>query len=97
MLTYVTLYKFTEQGIKTVKETTKRAAAVEAAAERAGGRIITLLWTQGRYDLVSVAEFPDEDTGMAFAIGLAMQGNVTTQTMRGFKATDMDRILSKVP
>jgi uncharacterized protein with GYD domain len=97
MLTYVGLYKWTDQGIKTVKETTKRAAAASAAAERMGGRIITLVWTQGQYDLVSVAEFPDEDTATAFAVALAGLGNVTTETLRAFTAADMDRILSKVP
>jgi uncharacterized protein with GYD domain len=97
MLTYVGLYKWTDQGIKNVKETTKRAAAAEAAAERAGGRIITLLWTQGQYDVVSIAEFPDEDTAMAFTVSLASLGNVTTETLRAFTAADVERILSKVP
>ncbi|MEP6775951.1 MAG: GYD domain-containing protein [Chloroflexota bacterium] len=97
MLTYVSLYKWTEQGIKNVKETTKRGAAATSAAERMGGRIINLFWTQGKYDLVLIAEFPDEDTAMAFNIALAMQGNVTTQTLRAFSAADVDRVLSKVP
>jgi uncharacterized protein with GYD domain len=97
MFTYVTLYHFTAQGIKNVKETTKRAATQEAAVEAAGGRVISVFWTQGKYDMVSIAQFPDEDTAMAFSIALAMQGNVTTHTMRAYSAADVDRILTKVP
>jgi uncharacterized protein with GYD domain len=97
MLTYVQLYKFTEHGIKNVRETTKRAATAISAAEKMGGRIITILWTQGEYDLIAVSEFPDEDTASAFTLSLAMLGNVTTCTMRAFSAADMDRILSKLP
>jgi len=97
MLTYVGLYKWTDQGIKTVKDTTKRAAAATAAAERMGGRIVTLLWTQGQYDLVSISEWPDEDSAMAFTVSLTSLGNVTSETLRAFTATDVDRILSKVP
>jgi uncharacterized protein with GYD domain len=97
MLTYVTLYKFTEQGIKNIKDTTKRAAAAQGAIEKLGGRLITLMWTQGRYDLVSISEFPDEDTATAWTISLAMLGNVSSETLRAFSATDVERILSKVP
>jgi uncharacterized protein with GYD domain len=96
MLTYVSLFKWTAQGIKNVKDTTKRAAAAQAGVEKAGGRLVTLLWTQGRYDLISIAEFPDEDTAMAWTVSLAMQGNVSTETLRAFSAADVDRILSKV-
>jgi uncharacterized protein with GYD domain len=97
MLTYVSLLKWTAQGLKNVKDTTKRAEAVQAGLEKAGGRLVTLLWTQGRYDLILAAEFPDEDTAMAWTISLAVQGNVTTETLRGFSAADMDKILSKLP
>ncbi len=97
MLTYVTLYRWTEQGIKNVKDTTKRATAAQAAAERMGGRLVSLFWTQGKYDLVAITEFPDEDSAMAFNVALAMLGNVTTQTMRAYSAVEVDRILAKVP
>ena len=96
MLTYVSLLKWTAQGIKNVKDTTKRAQAAQTGIEKAGGRLVTLLWTQGRYDLVTVAEFPDENTAMAWTISLAVQGNVTTETLRAFTAADMDGILGKV-
>ncbi len=97
MLTYVVLLKWTEQGVKNIKDTTKRAAAAQVAIEKMGGRFITILWTQGEYDLISIAEFPDEYTAMAFTASLAMQGNLTTQTIRAFSAQDVEKILAKLP
>ncbi len=97
MQTYVGLYKWTEQGIKDVKDTTKRAKTAQSTIESMGGRLITLLWTQGAYDLITIAEFPDEETAMAFTVALAMLGNVRTETLRAFSAQDVDRILAKLP
>jgi uncharacterized protein with GYD domain len=97
MLTYVGLYKWTEQGIKDVKNTTKRAKEAQSAIESMGGRLTTVLWTQGEYDVIVIAEFPDEDTAMAFTVSLSKLGNIKTKTLRAFSATDVERILSKVP
>jgi uncharacterized protein with GYD domain len=48
MPTYVTLSNFTEQGMKNIKDTTKRAEAFKKAAKEAGITIKELLWTQGQ-------------------------------------------------
>ena len=51
---YVILVNWTEQGVRNVTETTKRAEQVRQMVDQMGGRMDTLLWTQGRYDLVGV-------------------------------------------
>lgn len=96
MPTYVTLYRWTEQGIRGVKGTVDRAQQIVQGIEGAGGKVQTLLWTQGSYDVVSVADFPDEDTAMAWALRIAMAGNVRSETLRAFSADDMRRILGKL-
>jgi uncharacterized protein with GYD domain len=83
MPTYVTLFKFTEQGIRGVKDTVKRTEAAKQAAAQAGITVKDVYWVQGQYDLVSVTEAPDEATAMAFALNIGKAGNSTTQTMRG--------------
>jgi uncharacterized protein with GYD domain len=97
MPTYVSLIKWTEQGLKNAKDTVKRAEEVRRRVEQQGGRFHGIYWTQGTYDLVSIIEFPDEETGMAFLLGVGMQGNVRTETLRAFSAEEMQRILQKVP
>ena len=97
MPTYVSLIKWTEQGIRNVGETVNRAEQARQAVERMGGRLTTVLWTQGAYDIVAISEFPDDETVSAFALATGMQGNLRTETMRAYTAEDMQRILQKLP
>jgi uncharacterized protein with GYD domain len=96
MTTFVTLYKWTAQGVQTAKQSPERANKAMQQAEKMGGRISTILWTQGRYDLISISEWPDTDTYTSFLMGLAGQGNLQTETMRAFSAEDMTRIFKKM-
>jgi uncharacterized protein with GYD domain len=96
MATYVTLYNFTEQGSRNVKDTVKRAEAVKQAAAQAGVTIKEVYWLQGKYDVLVVSESPDETAAMALAVNTAKAGNVSGQTLRAFTATEMEKILAKV-
>lgn len=96
MPTYVSLLKWTEQGIKNVKDTVKRRDEAQKGVEQAGGRIVGTYWTQGSYDIVVITDFPDEETAMAFLLRLGMQGNLRSETLRAFSTDDMQRILQKV-
>jgi uncharacterized protein with GYD domain len=96
MPTYVTLSNFTEQGMKNIKDTAKRAEAFKKAAKEAGITIKELLWTQGQYDIVAVLEAPDEIAASALALSVGKLGNITGQTLRAFTATEMEKILQKV-
>jgi uncharacterized protein with GYD domain len=66
MPTYVVLSNFTEKGVSTIKDTTKRAEDFKKAAKKAGVTVKELLWTQGQYDLVTVIEAQDETAAMAW-------------------------------
>lgn len=96
MPTFVTLANFTEQGMRNIKETTKRAEAFRAAVNAAGGTVKDILWTQGQYDLVTIVEGSDETAIAAMALSIAKAGNVKGQTLRAFTAAEMDKILEKV-
>jgi uncharacterized protein with GYD domain len=96
MATYITLMKFTEQGIRSVKDSTKRAEAFRTAAKNAGCNVKDLLWTLGKYDVVVITEASDDATATALLLNVAKQGNVSTQTLRAFTAAEMDKILEKV-
>ena len=90
------LVNWTEQGAQNVKETTTRAEHVRQMIEQMGGRMDTLLWTQGRYDLVGVMEAPDEETAAAVGLRVGTGGAVRTETLRAYDAEEMGRILGKV-
>jgi uncharacterized protein with GYD domain len=97
MATYTVLAKFTDQGIRNVKETTRRSEAVEAAAGKAGVTVKSFQWTLGRYDLLCQFEAPDDETITAFGLAIGMQGNVRTETMRTFSRDEMNAILARLP
>lgn len=96
MAAYIVLAKFTEQGIRNVKDTTKRAEAVKAAVKNMGATMTGIHWTLGRYDLVVTFDAPDDATMTAVSLAIGAQGNVRSETMRAFSASEMTGILAKV-
>jgi uncharacterized protein with GYD domain len=96
MITYIGLLSFTDKGLQSIKDTTKRAAAAKEAAKKHGVNMRDVFWTLGDYDVVCVIEAEDEAALTAFSIATAQQGNVRTRTLRAFTAAEMDKILAKV-
>lgn len=97
MITYIGLLSFSEKGIQGIKETTKRAAAAKEVARKFGVNMREILWTMGEHDMICVLEAEDEQSLAAFSLGTAMQGNVRTHSMRAYTASEMDKILAKLP
>ena len=93
---YVGLFNWTDQGVRTARETVQRAEQGRALVEQMGGRLTTILWTQGRYDLVVVFEAPDDETVAAVMLTLGGQGNLRTETLRAFTAEEMGRVLQRL-
>ena len=96
MVTYVVLAKFTEQGVRNAKDSPKRADAFKEMAKTFGVAVKEIVWTQGRYDIVTLVDAPDESSAMSLNLSLAALGNVRTETMRAFSATEMTKIIGKM-
>ena len=96
MLTFISLCTFTDQGIRTVNDSTKRADMVAEAASKFGSKMTQLYWTQGRYDLIAIIEAPDAESATAFSLAIASSGNVRMQTLRAFNKNEMTTILAKI-
>ena len=97
MPTYVLLYKFTSEGIKTVRDSVKRAGRIRQANAKVGFQVRDVFWTQGQYDMVAIVEAPSEETMMGAMLNVVSAGNVQATTMRAFDAVEMSRILATVP
>ena len=96
MVTYVVLAKFTDQGIRNAKESPKRADAFKKMAKTFGVTVKDIFWTQGRYDIVTVVEAPDQSCVMSLNLSLGALGNVRTETMRAFSAAEMTTIVGEM-
>ncbi len=97
MPAYVSLFNFTDQGIRTAKDTLKRTEAVRQAAAAAGGRIIGVWWLMGQYEGMIIFEAPDDETTLRQLLGNGMQGNIRTTTLRAFSEEEMARVIGGLP
>jgi uncharacterized protein with GYD domain len=86
---------WTDQGVKTFRDSVDRADAAEVALSPAGIRFKDLYWTVGAYDLVATFEAPDEETLAAALLTLAAQGNFRTTTLRAFSSDEMRGVIAK--
>jgi uncharacterized protein with GYD domain len=96
MANYIVLSNFTEQGIRSVKDTTKRADAVRDLAKKFGVTAKEFYWTLGTWDVVVVFDAPDDASMTALGLAIGAAGNVRTQTMRAFSRDEMNGILAKL-
>jgi uncharacterized protein with GYD domain len=95
MTTYVSLINWTEQGIKNFRDTTQRAQDFTKLVEGSGGAVRELLWTVGEYDVVCIADFPDDETAVAALLQVGAAGSVRSNTLRAFNADEMAGIIRR--
>ena len=96
MATYIVLNTLTDQGIRTVKDTTSRASAARDLAKKFGVTMKEVYWTLGQYDVVAIFEAADDTAITAFTLALGAQGNVHTQILRAFDQGEMKGVLAKL-
>jgi uncharacterized protein with GYD domain len=97
MFTYITLYRYTQQGIRTIKDSPKRIDQARQALEQAGAKLKAVYLTIGQYDLVAISEWPNEESAVAFLLAQGAAGNVTAETMRAFDEAAFKKIVATVP
>jgi uncharacterized protein with GYD domain len=97
MPTYVTLCRYTEQGIKNIKESPSRLERVKQGLKALGGELKSFHLVQGRYDAVVIVELPNDDAVAKFALSTGSQGNVRTETLRAFTEEEYRKIISGLP
>ena len=97
MSTYVVLAQFTDQGIRTVKNSAQRAGHAAEMAKTFGCEMKQIYWTLGKYDIVTVVEAPDEQSFMAFGLALGSLGNIRTQTLRALNKDEFTAVIGKLP
>ena len=97
MSTYISLIKYTQQGVQNIKESPARFDAAKKALQSMGGDLKQVFLTMGQYDLVIIAEAPDDETMGRFLLATGSLGNVSTQTMRAFTEDEFRKIVAGLP
>src|SRR5437588_13027968 len=96
MATYIVLTSFTDQGVRNVKDTTKRSDAVKELAKKFGVTVKKFFWTLGAYDVVAMFDAPDAVSMTALVLAIGAGVDVRTQTLRDFSRVAMNGVLPKL-
>ena len=94
---FIGMLSWTDQGIRSVKDTPKRVQAAKEAAKKFGVEIKHLFLTTGEFDILVILEASDGDKVAKFAMASASQGNIRTRTVRAWPENEMVRLISELP
>jgi len=95
MARYVSLLRFTPQGVKNLKQSPARAAAFCKVAEKAGVQVEAQLWTAGAYDGILILSAASEVKALNAIARLVATGNVSTETLQAFDAKEFAAIVRR--
>jgi uncharacterized protein with GYD domain len=94
---YIVLGNYTQQGVQNFKDSPARLDSVKQAVQDAGGDVHAFYLTMGKYDMMMIAEFPNDETLLKLIITAAGEGNVSTETFRAFSEDEYRNIVADLP
>jgi uncharacterized protein with GYD domain len=93
MPTYVTLINWTDQGIRTVKDSPKRLEAAKKELQKLGGEVKSFYMTQGAFDAILILDVPSDEALAKFLLKTGSAGNVRTTTLKAYPEADYRKII----
>lgn len=93
---YVALVSFTDQGIRDIKNSIKRADRFKRLAAKHKVKVREIHYTMGKYDIVVTFDAPNDAALSALTLENASLGNVRTETMRAYSREEFAGILKAI-
>lgn len=93
MSTYLSLISWTDQGIRTVKDSPKRLDAAKKTLKDMGGELKSFYMTQGSFDAVLIFEVPGDEVAAKFLLKVGSAGNIRTTTLKAYPEADYRKII----
>jgi uncharacterized protein with GYD domain len=97
MPTYITLARWTQQGIEKVKQSPARLDAFKQLVESVGGEVKGFYMVTGQYDLVVIIEAPNDEAVAKVSLATASKGSIKTETLRAFPEDEYRKIVAALP
>src|SRR5947199_9912112 len=97
MPTYISLLRYTQQGIMDAKNGPARLDAAKEAFRRAGAEMKAFYLLMGPYDALAILEVPDDVTGARMALAIAAQGNGRSETRSAFSEAEYRKNVGSAP
>jgi uncharacterized protein with GYD domain len=94
MSEYVLLCNFTDQGIRSIKDSRARREAARELGKKFGVQIKAFYLAMGAHDLIVHAEAASDDALTKWALSVASKGNVRTTTVKVFPEAEYEKIIS---
>jgi uncharacterized protein with GYD domain len=96
MPTYISLCRWTQQGVQNIKESPNRLDAAKKAFAADGIKILNFYLVTGTHDLVIVSEAPNEEVMAKAMLSTMSKGGITTQTSRAFTEDEYRAIIKSL-
>ncbi len=96
MAHYISLMRWTSQGMAGLPAWRERVEEGERIIEAAGGKLSGVYVTLGRYDVVEIFEAPDDETAAEIVLKLQRYGAEHTETLRGFTRDEAEQIIRRL-
>ncbi len=96
MTNFVTLWKYTKDGLVDMKMTPERVDVVKKLIADAGGNLVSIYGLIGAYDVMTIMEMPDEKAAMATILKICSKGRVIPMTMTALSIEDFLKITREV-
>lgn len=96
MATYISLLRYTDQGIRNIKQSPERLDAAKKALQASGVELKQFFLLMGKYDLLLVAEAPTDEALAKATLTLGSLGNIRTQTFRAFPEAEFRKIVGSL-
>jgi uncharacterized protein with GYD domain len=93
---YISLMRWTSQGMAGLPAWRERVEEGERIIEEAGGSLIGVYVTLGRYDVVEIFEAPDDENAVEILMKLQRHGAEHTETLRGFTRAEAEEIIRRI-
>ncbi len=97
MPTYISLIRFTQKGIETIKEGPTRLDRAKQMFRSVGAELKAFYLVTGRYDAVTISEAPSDEVVARLALATGSIGNVRTETLRAFTEEEYRKIVAALP
>jgi uncharacterized protein with GYD domain len=88
MATYITLWKYTRDGLVDIRHMQERFDSVKAVYQQNGGKLINAYSIIGPFDVMTIGELPDERALTRTVLQICAKGRVTAQTMPALPMAD---------
>jgi len=92
----ISLMRWTTAGRAGLPAWRDRVEDGERLIEEAGGKLVGVWVTFGRYDVVEVFEAPDDAVALEIVTRLGQRGGEDTETLRAFTRDEAEEIIRKL-